>query len=92
MLDTLVVHPRSAADLVGRDPRATLGLPGKEDAAALFRRRGQVLRLDKSHRQVWTSLAAQDVRGAPPVLVSSCDGRSARRGAAAMSVRQSRVP
>lgn len=65
MLDTLVVHPRSAADLVGRDPRATLGLPGKEDAAALFRRRGQVLRLDKSHRQVWTSLAAQDVRGAP---------------------------
>ena len=36
MLDTLVVHPRSAADLVGRDPRATLGLPGKEDAAALL--------------------------------------------------------
>ena len=36
MLDALVVHPRSAADLVGRDPRATLGLPGKEDAAALL--------------------------------------------------------
>ncbi len=77
MLDTLVVHPRSAADLVGRDPRATLGLPGKEDAAALFRRRGQVLRLDKSHRQVWTFLATQDVHAVAVVLPR--EGWSERR-------------
>ncbi len=44
MLDTLVVHPRSAADLVGRDPRATLGLPGKEDAAALLEELLEALR------------------------------------------------
>ena len=36
MLDALVVHPGSGADLEGRDPRDTLGLPGKEDAAELL--------------------------------------------------------
>ncbi len=33
MLDALVVQPGSAARLVGRDPRDTLGLPGKDDSA-----------------------------------------------------------
>jgi PPK2 family polyphosphate:nucleotide phosphotransferase len=32
MLDALVVHPGSAAGLERRDPRDTLGLPGKEEA------------------------------------------------------------
>jgi PPK2 family polyphosphate:nucleotide phosphotransferase len=34
MLAALVVHPGSAADLERRDPRDTLGLPGKEEAPA----------------------------------------------------------
>ena len=33
MLDALLVRPGSAADLEQRDPRDTLGVPGKEDAA-----------------------------------------------------------
>jgi PPK2 family polyphosphate:nucleotide phosphotransferase len=33
MLDALIVRPGSAAGLDRRDPRDTLGLPGKEDAA-----------------------------------------------------------
>ena len=33
MLDRLIVRPGSAAGLELRDPRATLGLPGKEEAA-----------------------------------------------------------
>jgi len=33
MLDTLLVAPGSASDLARRDPRDTLGLPGKEEAA-----------------------------------------------------------
>ena len=33
MLDTLVVRPGSAAGLERRDPRDTLGLPGKADCA-----------------------------------------------------------
>lgn len=33
MLDALAVDPRSAADLGGRDPRDSLGLPGKEAAS-----------------------------------------------------------
>jgi PPK2 family polyphosphate:nucleotide phosphotransferase len=33
MLDALVVRPGSAADLVRRDQRDTLGLPGKDEAA-----------------------------------------------------------
>lgn len=32
MLDALLVSPGSAADIVGRDERDTLGLPGKEEA------------------------------------------------------------
>ena len=32
MLDALVVQPGSAAGLEQRDPRDTLGLPGKEEA------------------------------------------------------------
>jgi len=36
MLDALVVHPGAGADLERRDPRDTLGLPGKEDAAELL--------------------------------------------------------
>ena len=36
MLDALLVRPGSAADLEQRDPRDTLGLPGKKDAAPLL--------------------------------------------------------
>ena len=36
MLDALVVRPGSAAELDERDPRDTLGLPGKEEAAKLL--------------------------------------------------------
>ena len=34
MLETLIVQPGSAADLERRDPRDTLGLPGKEESKA----------------------------------------------------------
>jgi len=37
MLDTLIVRPGSAAGLEGRDPRDTLGLPGKEEAGEQFK-------------------------------------------------------
>jgi PPK2 family polyphosphate:nucleotide phosphotransferase len=33
MLDAMIVKPGSAAGLAGRDPRDTLGLPGKKEAA-----------------------------------------------------------
>ena len=67
MLDALIVTPGSAADLERRDPRDTLGLPGKGEAATQLD--GLLEEFSSLQERLWILLSS----GSRPTSVSVTD-------------------